>query len=136
MRVGLIQALGRTSRHMDLMLKLLIVVAIFLAPSFLAAWLIPKSWPRLRYYLSVCLFVLLATPSWLVGEMTTFPVPFGLVLLVSVIDADINVLLRSLQSWVIWYVLAFPVTALMAVRLFRRVHPNNSFKPSPLRGSA
>ena len=114
----------------------LLWAAVCSIPAFLLARILPASRPWFRYITTVVAFTLLVTPS--LGSATIAPVslPFAFILVGTVISFDLSGLIWTLQEWPLWHAVAFPATLLVALAIFRRLRPNNSFKPKPLRGSA
>jgi hypothetical protein len=117
-------------------LLFLLPFALTALPSVAAANLIPPSWPRLRYGMAIALFALFVTPSWGSATIVSVPLPFGGLLLLTAVTASPGELLESIQERPLWHAVAFPVTAIIGALIFRKLRPNNSFKPKPLRGSA
>ena len=115
---------------------LLLATAVASLPAFLLARLLPASWPWFRYVTAIVVFSLLVMPSWGVATIIAVPVPFAFTLIPAVIDLDLSGIVFTLQEWPLWHAIAFPITVLFAALIFRRLRPNNSFKPKPLRGSA
>ena len=105
-------------------------------PAFLLARFLPATRPRLRYAISVAAFTLLVTPSLGSATIALVSIPFAFILLITLISFDLSGLIWTLQEWPRWQAVAFPSTLLVALIIFRRLRPNNSFKPRPLRGSA
>ena len=105
-------------------------------PAFVFARLMPASRPWLRYVTTVGAFTLLVTPSLGSATIALVSVPFAFIILATLISLDPSGLLWTLQEWPLWHTVAFPATLLVALFIFRRLRPNKSFKPRPLRGSA
>ena len=121
---------------MSLIVLLLLVFALAAIPALAAASIVPPSRPRLRYGLTVGLFALFVTPSWGAATIVSVPMPFGVVLLLGAVSLDFAGVAETILVRPLWHLVAFPLTTLLGALLFRRVRPNNSFKPKPLRGSA
>ncbi|MFT4178494.1 MAG: hypothetical protein QM612_03395 [Thermomonas sp.] len=105
-------------------------------PAFLIARFMPASWPWLRYLSSIAAFTLLAAPSLGSATIATVPAPFAVYAIVAIFTLDSSGMIWALQAWPWWHAVSFPITLLVALLAFRRLRPNNSFKPTPLRGAA
>lgn len=105
-------------------------------PAFLLARFLPASRPRLRYVTTIIVFTLLVTPSLGSATIAVVPVAFAAYVVSAIISLDPSGIAWALREWPLWHAIAFPLTLLVALIIFRRLRPNNSFKPKPLRGSA
>ena len=114
----------------------LVGAAIASLPAFLLAFFLPASRPWLRYTVTIIVFTLLVTPSLGSATIAVVPVAFAVYLVSTIISLDPSALVWPLKEWPLWHAIAFPLTLLVAVIIFRRLRPNNSFKPTPLRGAA
>ena len=110
--------------------------AVFSIPAFLLARYMPASRPWLRYLTTLAVFTLCVTPSLGSATISVASVPFAVLLLVGLLSLDMSGIIWTLQEWPLWHAVAFPSTLLVALIIFHRLRPNNSFKPRPLRGSA
>ena len=110
--------------------------AVAAIPAFLIARLMPASRPWLRYLSSIVAFTLLATPSLGSATVAVAPAPFAVYVISAAVSLDPSMLVWAPREWPLWHAIAFPLTLLVALIIFRRLRPNNSFKPKPLRGSA
>jgi hypothetical protein len=117
------------------------IEAMFAIPLGIVMWCILRLMRnrshRTRTTASLITASLLFTPVWGPATIAVAPVPFGLLLLLSVATLDWRGLLSVMaltRAW--WYLVAFPATALVAYVCRRILLSNNSFKPKPLRGSA
>ena len=79
---------------------------------------------------------LLVTPTMGPATIAVVPVTFGWLLVPSVATGSWSELGGWLAAYPVWHAFAFPTTAVLSYLVLRRVRPNNSFKPNPLRGSA
>ena len=79
---------------------------------------------------------LLVTPTMGPATIAVVPVTFGWLLVPSVATGSWSELGGWLAAYPMWHAFAFPTTAVLSYLVLRRVRPNNSFKPNPLRGSA
>ena len=79
---------------------------------------------------------LLVTPTMGPATIAVVPVTFGWLLIPSVATGSWSELGGWLAAYPMWHTFAFPATAGLSYLVLRRVRPNNSFKPNPLRGSA
>ncbi|WP_162374857.1 hypothetical protein [Pseudoxanthomonas sangjuensis] len=110
--------------------------AVCSIPAFLLALFLPASHPWLRYIATVIVFTLFVAPSLGSATIALVSIPFAFILLATVISFDLSGLVWALQEWPLWHAVAFPATLLVALAIFHRLRPNNSFKPTPLRGAA
>ncbi len=109
---------------MGLIALILFVFALAALPAIAIVSIVPVSRPRLRFGLALALFTLLVTPSWGAATIVSLPMPFGALLLLNVIALDPAGVIAALLERPVWHLLAFPITALVAAFLFRRVRPN------------
>jgi hypothetical protein len=117
-----------------------ITFLIFFIPALglvaLIGWLTQRMTRKTHNLLLVFLSCLLLTPTWGPATIAVVPVTFGWWFVISLFAWD----WPGLVSWVMefprWHAFAFPATALIAYLVLRWVRPNNSFKPTPLRGAA
>ena len=79
---------------------------------------------------------LLVTPTMGPATIAVVPVTFGWLLVPSIATGSWSELGGWLAAYPLWHAFAFPATASLSFLVLRRVRPNNSFKPNPLRGSA
>jgi hypothetical protein len=79
---------------------------------------------------------LLVTPTMGPATIAVVPVTFGWLLIPSIATGSWSELGGWLAAYPVWHGFAFPATATLSYLVLRRVRPNNSFKPKPLRGSA
>ena len=79
---------------------------------------------------------LLVTPTLGPTTIAVVPVTFGWLLVPSVATGSWSELGGWLAAYPMWHAFAFPATATLSYLVLRRVRPNNSFKPTPLRGAA
>jgi hypothetical protein len=86
--------------------------------------------------LVVVISSLLVTPTMGPATIAVVPVTFGWLLIPSIATGSWSELGRWLAAYPVWHAFAFPATAALSYLVLRRVRPNNSFKPKPLRGSA
>ena len=117
-----------------------ITFLLFFMPAFglvaLIGWLtrlIPRKTHDLLLVFLSCLFL---TPTWGPATIAVVPVTFGWLFVVTLFDWDWPGLVSWVMNYPRWHAFAFPATALIAYLVLRRVRPNKSFKPNPLRGSA
>jgi hypothetical protein len=75
--------------------------------------------PRERTVLIVSCATLLLTPGWGPATITMVPVPFGLLLGITIFSGHLNDAADVVLVAPRWYAIAFPVTALV-VYLFRK----------------
>jgi hypothetical protein len=99
--------------------------------AFLARGLGRTTWITLLVVVSS----LLVTPTMGPATIAAVPVTFGWLLIPSVATGSWSELGGWLAAYPVWHAFAFPATAVLSYLVLRRVHPNNSFKPNPLRGS-
>jgi len=100
--------------------------------AFLTRGLGRAAWIRLLVVVSS----LLVTPTMGPATIAVVPVTFGWLLVPSVATGSWSELGGWLAAYPVWHAFAFPTTAVLSYLVLRRVRPNNSFKPNPLRGSA
>ena len=79
---------------------------------------------------------LLVTPTMGPATIAVVPVTFGWLLVPSVATGSWSELGEWLAAYPVWHAFAFPATAGLSYLVLRRVRPNNSFKPTPLRDAA
>ena len=110
--------------------------AVCALPAWLLASFLPPAWPRLRYVAAVAAFTLLVTPSFRSTTVALVCVPFAFVLLAAVVSLDPSGLAWVLREWPLWHAVAFPVTLLVALLVFRRLRTGVSSPASPRRGTS
>ena len=110
--------------------------AICSVPAFLLARFLPASRPWFRYITTIAVFTFFVTPSLGSATIALVSIPFAFILLATAVSFDLSGLVWTLKEWPLWHAVAFPATLLVALVIFRRLRPNNSFKPTPLRGAA
>ena len=102
--------------------------AVCSIPAFLLARFLPASRPWLRYIATVTVFTVCVTPSLGSATIALVSIPFAFILLSTALSCDLSGLVWTLQAWPLWHAVAFPATLLVALAIFRRLRPNNSFK--------
>ena len=106
---------------------------ILLVPFGLIVWgvmfLVRHRSPYTRATTFVILVTLLCTPSWGPATIAMAPVPFGLIFGVAAATFHWHALLNIMgMAPSHWYVVAFPVTAIVAYILWQLVFSNYSSK--------
>jgi len=99
---------------------------------YLARGLGQRAWRGLM----VAVSTLLLTPTLGPATIAVVPVTFGWLLVPSIAIWSWSELAAWVAAYPVWHAFAFPATAILSYFVLRRVCPNNSFKPKPLRGSA
>jgi hypothetical protein len=121
-------------------LPLILTYFMFAIPAFIVVVVIGYLVRRLslgsRIAFVVLASTLLLTPSLGPATIAVVPVPFGLLLVFTIVDGDWGNLANWVTSYSLWHTVAFPATAVVSYVVVRLLPPNNSFKPKPLRGSA
>ena len=79
---------------------------------------------------------LLVTPTMGPATIAVVPVTFGWLLIPTIVAGSWFELGGWLTAYPVWHAFAFPITAALSYLVLRRVRPNNSSKPMPLRGTA
>ena len=82
----------------------------------------------------VAISSLLVTPTPGPATIAVAPVTFGWLLVPSVATGTWSELFGWVTAYPVWHAFAFPATAAISYLVLRKVRPNNSFKPTPLRG--
>ena len=111
---------------------LAIAVGVTFAVACLTRGLGRTAWTTLVVVVSS----LLVTPTMGPATIAVVPVTFGWLLIPSIATGSWSELAGWLAAYPMWHAFAFPATAALSYLVLRRVRPNNSFKPKPLRGSA
>jgi hypothetical protein len=111
---------------------LAVAVGVTFVVAFLTRGLGRTAWIALLVVVSS----LLVTPTMGPATIAVVPVTFGWLLVPSVATGSWSELVAWLSAYPVWHAFAFPATAAISYLVLRRVRPNNSFKPKPLRGSA
>jgi hypothetical protein len=110
--------------------------AVALGVTFVVAWLTRGLGRAAWIALVVVVSTLLVTPTMGPATIAVVPVTFGWLLIPSVATGAWSDLGGWLAAYPVWHAFAFPATAAISYLVLRRVRPNKSFKPNPLRGSA
>ena len=76
---------------------------------------------------------LLLTPTLGPATIAVVPVTFGWLLIPTIATWSWSNLSSWIAAYPMWHAFAFPATAAISYFVLRRVRPNNSFKPNPLR---
>ena len=111
-------------------------LAIALAVTALIGYFTKRLSHRTWLPLMVVTSSLLLTPTLGPATIAVVPVTFGWLLVASVATCAWSELGGWIAAYPVWHAIAFPATAVLSYLVLRRVRPNNSFKPNPLRGSA
>ena len=111
-------------------------LAVALGVTFIVAWLTRGLGRTTWIALVVVVSSLLVTPTMGPATIAVVPVTFGWLLIPSAATGAWSELGAWLAAYPVWHAFAFPATAAISYLVLRRVRPNNSFKPNPLRGSA
>ena len=111
-------------------------VAVALGVTFVVAFLTRGLSRTAWTALVVVISSLLVTPTMGPATIAVVPVTFGWLLIPSIATGSWSELGGWLTAYPVWHAFAFPATAALSYLVLRRVRPNNSFKPKPLRGSA
>ena len=117
----------------------LIILMMFVPPLLVVlaiGFMTHRLRPAIRILAIVLSAALLLTPSFGPATIAVVPAPFGYLVLGAVLGDGWGALMDLLIQYPIWHAVAFPATAFVAYLVSRRLRPNNSFKPKPLRGSA
>ena len=111
-------------------------LGVALGATFVVACL-TRGLPRTSWIaLLVVVSSLLVTPTLGPATIAVVPVTFGWLLVPSVATGSWSELGRWLAAYPVWHAFAFPATAFVSFLVLRKVRPNNSSKPTPLRGAA
>ena len=111
---------------------LAIAVGVTVLVAFLTRRLGRAAWITLLVIVSS----LLVTPTLGPATIAVVPVTFGWLLVPSVVTGSWSELGGWLAAYAAWHAFAFPATAALSYLVLRKVRPNNSSKPTPLRGAA
>ena len=111
-------------------------LAVALGVTFVVAYLTRGLGRTAWIALVVIVSSLLVTPTMGPATIAVVPVTFGWLLIPSVATGAWAELGGWLAAYSMWHAFAFPATAAISYLVLRRVRPNKSFKPKPLRGSA
>jgi hypothetical protein len=95
-----------------------------------------RSRPATHLSLVVLSSVLLLTPSFGPATIAVVPAPFGYLFLAGLLGDGWDALISWVMQYPLWHAIAFPLTALLTYLVAKWLRPNNSFKPTPLRGAA
>ena len=111
---------------------LAVAVGVTFVVAFLTRGLSHTTWTTLLVVVSS----LLVTSTMGPATIAVVPVTFGWLLVPTVATGSWSELGGWLAAYPVWHAFAFPATGALSYLVLRRVRPNNSFKPKPLRGSA
>ncbi len=122
------------------MIVMIFAFLVMLVPPLLMVlvlgWLTRRIRATVRTPLLVLVSVFLLSPSLGPATIAVVPAPIGYLIIPTAIEGSWNDLAAWVRQYPLWHAISIPATAMISYIIVRLVRPNNSFKPTPLRGAA
>ena len=107
---------------MILMIAIYLVFALLMLIPIFGVWHITSAASKsIRLLFFVLTATLLLTPSWGPATIAFIPMPFGLIFFITLFTWSWGGLLQLVDLAPIWHSLAFPITALIAYAVGRKI---------------